>query len=295
MARRLRIHVPGGFFHVTLRGNHRQPIFRSVGDRELLDDILAETLGELGARVHAYCWMTNHIHVLAQVADAPLGMLVQRIASRYARAYQARLETTGHLFERRYHAVLVDVDRYLLTLVRYIHLNPVRGGLARDPADYPWSSHRDYLGAGSRPWVHTDFALRTLSADVAQARRAYVNLMSGADEPRWGSGTLVPHPDNPQVLGDDEFLRSLAESESCTARHSTLEELLLECASRFSFAPAEIVGSSRSRKLAVARAWLTREALDRGIAGITTIARRLGRSDAALRGLIGRHPRQSSQ
>ena len=77
-------------------------------------------------RVHAYCLMTNHVHLAIQVADVPLGRAMMRIASRYARDIQRSLHTTSHFFERRYRALLVDADEYLLTLVRYIHLNPVR-------------------------------------------------------------------------------------------------------------------------------------------------------------------------
>jgi REP element-mobilizing transposase RayT len=125
MARRLRLHVPGGFYHVTLRGNHQQPIFFAATDRDLLNRIVAEAIAELRARIHAFCWMTNHVHLLVQVSDEPLGRLMHRIASKYARTVQARIATTGHLFERRYHAALVDTDRYLIAVLRYIHLNPV--------------------------------------------------------------------------------------------------------------------------------------------------------------------------
>ena len=292
VARPLRLHVPGGFYHVTLRGNHRQAIFSTAGDRELLDEIVAKTINDLGARIHAFCWMTNHIHALVQVSNAPLGNLILRIAGTYARRFQGRLETTGHLFERRYHAVLVDADRYLLTLVRYVHLNPVRAGLVNDPMDYPWSSHRDYLDLGRRTWVHTQFTLDMLAANAANARAAYLRLINGPGESKWGSGTLVPNPDNAQVLGSDDFLKRLTPSSPHLARPGTLEELVLECSNRFNLNIAEISGSSRSRDKAAARAWLAHEALIRGVASASVVARRLKRSEAALRGLMSRHPRQ---
>jgi putative transposase len=180
MARPPRLHVPGGFYHVTLRGNHRQPIFFRDSDRPLLDEIVADTLARLEARLHAYCWMTNHIHILIQVSAAPLGQVVMRIESRYARTVQAGIQTTGHLFERRYHAALVDEDRYLLALIRYIHLNPVRGALVNRPGDYPWSSHHEYVGTREQPWVTTSFALQMLGTQTDSARAAYRELI---DEP----------------------------------------------------------------------------------------------------------------
>lgn len=291
VARRPRLHVSGAFYHVTLRGNHRQAIFRNEADRALLDEIVAETIGILGARIHAFCWMTNHIHALVQVADAPLGQIVMRIASKYARRFQVSLETTGHLFERRYHSVLVDVDNYLLTLVRYIHLNPVRAGLVGDPADYPWSSHRDYLGAMRHEWVHTSFALSALSPNPQKARAAYSSLMKGREETRWGCGNLTTNPHNAQVLGSDAFLKNLGDVLLTEGSRTTLDDLILECASRFKLAAEDLAGGSRSRDKAVARAWLAHEALHRGIATASAVARRLQRSEAALRGLMSRHPR----
>lgn len=171
--RKPRLHVPGALYHVTLRGNHRQDIFFRPDDRTLLNSIVSEVIARYGARLHAYCWMTNHTHLLIQVSDLPLGRIMLRIASRYARELQARFLTTGHLFERRYHAVLVDANEYLLELVRYIHLNPVRAKMAALPAEYPWSSHQVYLGQRAEPWVTTEFALSLFHSDTHQAVTAY--------------------------------------------------------------------------------------------------------------------------
>jgi putative transposase len=133
MPRPPRIHVPGAFYHVTLRGNHRQAIFFTAQDRHTLSALIEEVLERFGARLHAYCYMTNHIHALIQVGEAPLGRLMLRIAGRYARLTQKGLHTTGHLFEKRYYPVLVDADEYLLELLRYIHLNPVRARMVDSP------------------------------------------------------------------------------------------------------------------------------------------------------------------
>ena len=160
MPRSPRIHAPGAMYHVTLRGNHRQAIFFTPDDRSLLTRIVRDIIVECDAQLHAYCYMTNHVHALLQVRDTPLSRIMLLIAGRYARSVQARLETTGHLFEKRYHALLVDADEYLLTLLRYIHLNPVRAKLASSPDDYPWSSHHAYVGNRCEPWVTTEFALR---------------------------------------------------------------------------------------------------------------------------------------
>ena len=95
-----------------------------------------------------YCLTSNHVHLLIQVGDQPLGKIMRHIASEYARRMQARLDTTGHFFERRYHATLVDADSYLLELLRYTHCNPVKAGLVSDANLWQFGSakHRQALG-----------------------------------------------------------------------------------------------------------------------------------------------------
>ena len=293
MSRPLRLHVPGGFYHVTLRGNHRQAIFRTPADRELLNGIVAETVSDFGAQVHAYCWMTNHIHALVQISKVPLGKIVLCVASRYARTFQSRMDTTGHLFERRYHALLIDAHRYLFTLIRYIHLNPVRAGLVGEPAAYPWSSHRDYLGHVHTSWVHTSFTLGLLSADARQARSTYMKWMNVRDDSQWGKGDMSPNPGNRQVLGDDQFLARITETVNRRQPRISMRELLTECSRRFGLSAEAISSSSRSHQLSAARAWLYHAALDRGIASVSAIARYLGRSEAAVRRMMLRRPQAS--
>lgn len=183
MPRRLRIHVPGGFYHATLRGNHQQNIFVADGDFYLLNKLVARAIEKFGAHLHAYCWMSNHLHLLVQVGDVPLANPMRQIAAEFARAMQSKIATTGHYFERRYHAVLVDSDAYLLELIRYIHLNPVRAGMVSNTAAYPWSSHHAYAGNRTEPWVTTDFALKMFASSRECAIAAYLDFVSaGGDE-----------------------------------------------------------------------------------------------------------------
>jgi len=119
--------------------------------------LVQEGIERYGHKVHAFCLMTTHVHLAIQVGEIGLPRIIQNLAFRYTRWGNWRQSRTGHLFQGRYKAVLVDADTYLLELTRYIHLNPVRSGIVRIPEDYPWSGHRAYLGLETIPWLTTEW------------------------------------------------------------------------------------------------------------------------------------------
>jgi hypothetical protein len=108
--------------------------------------------------------MTNHIHIAIQVGETPLSRIMQNLSLRYTTWINRRMNRSGHLFQRRYKAVLVDADSYLLELVAYIHLNPVRAAMVTSPEEYRWSSHTAYLGTGIVPWLTTEQVLTMFGA-----------------------------------------------------------------------------------------------------------------------------------
>ena len=146
MPRKPRLHFPGAFYHVLLRGNDGQKIFFDEEDRYRLYLLLQEGTCRYGHRVHAFCFIGNHLHFVIQVADVPLSRIVQNFSFRFTRWINRKQGRVGHLFQGRFKAILVDAERYLLELVRYIHLNPVRAGFTKGAEDYPWSGHKAYLG-----------------------------------------------------------------------------------------------------------------------------------------------------
>lgn len=148
MARLARLTLPGHLHHVIQRGNNRQAIFGDDEDRRFLLQLLDAHARSLEVAVHGYVLMDNHFHLLATPRDeVGLPKLMQAVGRRYVRHFNERQGRTGTLWEGRYRSTLVQAERYLLPCMVYMDLNPVRAGLAGAAADYPWSSHRFYIGA----------------------------------------------------------------------------------------------------------------------------------------------------
>ena len=261
MARKPRIHIPGGLYHVIFRGNGGQTVFLGDEDRFRFSLLLQEGTVRFGYRVHAFCLMTNHIHLALQCGDLPLQRGMQNLSFRYTRWINWRTKRTGHLFQGRYKAVLVDSDSYLLELVRYIHLNPVRAGMVKVPGDYQWSSHHAYLGKETLPWLTTEWALGQFGKSTATARSSYGNfVLDGLGEghrPEFhGKGET-----DSRLLGDDSFLeKCLAGSDRLPLRLSA-QEIVAEVCRTYAIDDAVIKTVSQNRKSAEARAaagWLTK-------------------------------------
>jgi REP element-mobilizing transposase RayT len=275
MPRRPRIHVPGGFYHVTLRGNHRQPIFACDHDRDVLDSMVADILAQLDSIIHAYCWMTNHVHLVVQVGDEPLSRVMHRLATRYARYFQKDLGTTGHLFERRYHAVFVRADQQLLAAVRYVHQNPVRAGLVADPAGYRWSGHRGYVGLGGPAWLRTAFVLSLLGVDTVSARSAYAALVANPSPGSVGGEAGGWPPDSYPV-------RSVSPRGRGPSVGETLDELIARICAQEGVTEADLRSRSRARRLAGIRARIAMECRACGFGSLSLLARRFDRHVASL-------------
>lgn len=202
MARPLRIEYPGALYHVTARGNARQPIFLSKADAHAFLDTLGATALRLGWRFHAYCLMTNHYHLLVETEHANLSRGMRHLNGVYTQAFNRAHKRVGHLFQGRYKAILVEAETYFLELARYIVLNPVRAGMVAEPKEWLWSSHRVTLGeAEAYDWFNTSPLLEYFDADEGKARRAYAAFVAeGVGKPSpWESVR------NQLVLGSQAF------------------------------------------------------------------------------------------
>src|SRR4030067_1574628 len=174
MGRPLRIEYPDAFYHVTSRGNERRPIFKTKGDYERFIGYLESATERYGARIHCFCLMPNHYHLLLETPRANLRRILHHLNSSYTNYFNAKTERVGHLFQGRYRSILVEKDSYALELSRYIHLNPVRANLVRDPSRYCWSSYLAYIGREAKwGWLQRGFILGQMSEHERQAQRKY--------------------------------------------------------------------------------------------------------------------------
>ncbi len=292
MPRPPRLHVTGGCYHVILRGNHREALFASPADRAALNEIVASVIERFDARVHAFCWMTNHLHALLQIAERPLGKIMQCISMRYLRCRHKALRTTGHLFERRYRARLIDVDEYFATVLRYIHLNPVKARIVSDPAEYPWSSHRAYLARESIPWLTTHFGLSLFASDSVQAREAYSRFILQPDDARDGRLELESHPEDPRILGTDQFIARIPAPRYRPRTTLTLEQLAQAVCARYNVGIELVRSRSARRILTPIRLEIAREAMEQRVATMTDVAEFLNRDSSTLCKLFARHQRK---
>ncbi|MCK4810045.1 MAG: transposase [Candidatus Omnitrophica bacterium] len=151
MARPLRIEYPGAFYHVIARGNEKREIFSSESNLERFLEYLAKAYRRYKIKVHAYCLMHNHYHLLVETPYGNLSRSMQYINSSYTTYYNVAKKRVGHLFQGRYKGILVDKDAYIQELSRYIHLNPVKAKRIRIPEQFRWSSYQYYIGMKRLP------------------------------------------------------------------------------------------------------------------------------------------------
>lgn len=210
MARRPRITLAGVPQHVVLRGNNRQRIFFGDADFRFLYDTLRDVASVHGCAVHAYVFMTNHLHLLVTPwSPDALPFTMRDVGRCYVQQHVNRLYgRSGTLWEGRYKSALVQAQRYFLACMRYIEMNPIRAGLAHRPEDYLWSSSRHYLHGDPDPLVTPHEEYLALGATEDARRRAYRCLFSFEDaldvaKIRDATRSGVP-------LGEEEFVEAVA-------------------------------------------------------------------------------------
>ncbi len=306
MPRKPRIHYPGAVYHVILRGNSGQNIFFDEGDRNRFFLLLRESVERFGYRIHAFCLMTTHLHLAMQVGNIPLSRIMQNIGFRYTQFINLKYKRTGHLFQGRYKALIIDADSYLLELIRYIHLNPVRAGMVQRPEEYPWSSHSSYSGAVPMPpWLTADWTLTQFADQSGPATELFKMFVH--------DGLGEGHRDDfhrgsfeGRALGDDTFIeQALRQANQKKEADISLHQVIKGVCSTYQLNTADLCSSGKAQPAAEARAvtaYLIRSApplslskladfLNRDLSGLSQAALRIERraaTDESLRRKVQR-------
>ena len=208
MTRPLRIEYPGAVYHVTSRGDRREPIAVDDEDRERFLAVLDQAFERFDAHAFAYCLMGNHYHLVIRTQQGNLSRLMRHINGVYTQTFNRRHQVAGHLFQGRFKAILVDTDSYLLEVCRYVDLNPVRANMTDHPGDYAWSSYGALTGAvPPPPWLDT----ATVYAQLSPAKQRDLAARDYAEFVGQGRGVrLWDDALRQQIyLGDDAFINKM--------------------------------------------------------------------------------------
>jgi putative transposase len=203
MGRQTRTFEADGIYHVMSRGSNRETVFRFDGDRIAFLDRMAAVADRYSIRWISYCLMGNHYHAIAQTPDASLSHAMRDLHGGYSRL-QARVHgRDAHLFKNRFIAEHVDTPAYFATVMRYIHLNPVRAGLCGHPAGWAWSSYRATIGLDTGPrFLRPDVFLRIDGTNLRAAQADYASFVEAgianalrSSTPREAGALITPRPD----------------------------------------------------------------------------------------------------
>ncbi|HWC77181.1 MAG TPA: transposase, partial [Blastocatellia bacterium] len=204
MARKLRIEIAGGLYHIITRGNNRRSIFRSNDDYLKFLAFLQSQKAKRPFYLYAYCLMPNHVHLLVEMLDDPISRVMHGMLTGYSQYYNRKYKKVGHLFQGRYKAILCQTDRYLGELVRYIHLNPVRAKMVARPEDFGYSGHRAYLGLDRSGLLDTEPVLRHFGATRKRAIEMYIQFVGAAVGQKSQQEYYMAAEG--RMLGSEEFL-----------------------------------------------------------------------------------------
>ena len=272
MPRQPRIDISGLLQHVIIRGIERRDIFISDADRRDFVRRLVLLLQETKTLCYAWTLLDNHVHLLLMPTQTPLASMMRRLLTGYAVSFNRRHNRTGHLFQNRYKSIVCDEDVYMLELVRYIHLNPVRAGKVAELdalVNYPWSGHQQLLGKGEYGLVAEKEVLSLFGRTPKAARKAYVQFLYDGlqqDMPCLSTGGRHTSQTMDASLTDQDFyderilgggvfveriMNRVAPNE---ARHVSLEEIIKTVADYYEMETEQLCWPSKVRTIADARA-----------------------------------------
>lgn len=206
MPRKARIKSRTSVYHVMIRGINRQNLFEENEDYLRFIEILKKCKEISGFKLYAFCLMSNHVHLLLQEGEEPLGLIFKRIGSRYVHWYNEKYQRVGHLFQDRFRSENVEDHSYFLTVLRYIIQNPMKAELEEEPGEYQWSSFTEYV-SGRETITDTEMAI-----DAAGSKEALVTFLKEKNDDQ-----AMDEKDRPRHITDDEARRIMNDKTGCTS------------------------------------------------------------------------------
>ncbi|MCB1734868.1 MAG: transposase [Gammaproteobacteria bacterium] len=251
MARPLRIEFAGALYHVTSRGDRREDIYDDDLDRQAFLNVLGNAVDRFNWICHAYCLMSNHYHLLIETPDANLSQGMRQLNGVFTQKSNRRHGRSGHLFQGRFKAILVDRDAYLLELCRYVVLNPVRAGMVKLPEQWPWSSYRSTMGLDAPvSFLNTETLLSLFGGRRSLARKRYETFVADGVT----KASIWSELRQQIYLGDERFVARMQTEVDLGDR-----PLTVPIAQRRPPAPSleELVGTHTDRNTAIVAAYRT--------------------------------------
>ena len=295
MPRQARIDAPGALHHIICRGIERRDIFRDDTDRNRFLERLGSVLQKTGTFCYAWALIPNHFHLLLKTGKEPIALVMRRLLTGYAVTFNQRHQRSGRLFQNRYKSILCQENTYLLKLVRYIHLNPVRAGIVKDMKSldkYAYTGHSVILGQRKNSWQNVGWVLQLFSESQIKARKKYRDFLvkgiaQGRNAELTGGGLLrsiggwgelksmrrmrIHVKGDERILGDSDFVESVLHQASehmerqfrLKAEGFTLSKITQRVAEIFNMKKAHLVTPGKQpdkvRARSVLAYWATKE------------------------------------
>ncbi len=320
MPRQPRLDMPGALHHIMVRGINKTDIFIDDEDRDKFLQRLGKNIIEAKSTVYAWVLMGNHTHILFKSGQRGISTVMKKLLTWYAIYFNRRHKRTGHLFENRYKSILCEEDRYLLALIRYIHLNPIRAGIIRDIQtlnNYPWSGHSAVMGKTKNQWMDTKYILAQFGTKEKAARKAYRKFIEEGLKIKHGTeltgGGLIrslggwsqvlskrrkeqKEEFDERILGGGNFVHKiLKEAEEKEIRQlkirlsgKTITEIIKEECKKRQVSPKELKGGSRRNKVSQTRALIAYRSIEELGLSTAEIARHLGVATSTITRAIAR-------
>jgi REP element-mobilizing transposase RayT len=320
MPRKARIDAPGALHHIIIRGIERKPIFKDSQDYRNFIERLDIVLMDSSMSCYAWALMPNHVHLLLRTELVSISTVMRRLLTGYAQQFNRRHNRHGHLFQNRYKSILCEEDSYLLELVRYIHLNPLRAGNVENLKDlnsYPFCGHSVLMGQVNHQWHDMNYVLRLFGRTDKIARKDYSSFISkgislGRRPDLVGGGLIRSHggwaaikglrsdgmrvQSDERILGSSDFVESvlkmanedLEKKTLALAKGKDLKEIIEVVANHFDLSQRQLKSQSRGRVVARARSIICALAIDRLMMKGAEVAHELNLSPSAVSKLSSR-------